>query len=272
MRYSLTAQQLHDAVENRIGPVSRATVPLYSDNGGRPIPNGSAVLLRAGEVRFALTAAHVADQAESLPLFTGAGDALVRFEGSRTAIKLREGQSRLSDQLDVAVLTLSATTAEQIADGDFIDVSDIDTVERTLDDEIFLVAGYPGTKRKEEPALGLLEVGFYPALAVSRPRPDYKSLGLKPNHHLLLGFSKKRMWRRGVRVIAPDLYEMSGCGVWAIGEPEGALFERPRLTALLIGKRLARGVPVLQTTRMSVVMYGVVAALKSLGPANYEFE
>ncbi len=218
-------------------------------------------------MRFAFTAAHVADQAASLPLFTGTPNALVRLEGSRTAIKLKDGETRLADQLDVAVLTLRPGTTTPIPDSDFIEISDIDASKRSLDDEIFLVAGYPGTKRSKLPRSGALEVGFYPALAVSRPRLDYQALRLNPDHHLLLGFSKKRMWRRGVRIMAPDLCQMSGCGVWAMGEPNGSLFERPRLAALLIGGRQARGAPVLQTTRMSVVMVGVRAALTSLRAA-----
>jgi hypothetical protein len=165
-------------------------------------------------------------------------------------------------------LVLTPRSTALIPDSDFIDISDIDATSRPVDDEIFLIAGYPGTKRKKLPAAGVLEVGFYPALAVSRPRSDYDELRLNPDHHLLLGFSKKRMWRRGVRIIAPDVYEMSGCGVWAIGEPDGTLFERPRLMSLLIGGRSAGSVPVLQTTRMSVVMAGVGAALRSLRDAN----
>ena len=263
-KFSPAAQALHDAVEARLGPVSNATIPLYCDHDGRPVPNGSGVLFRAGDFRFVLTAAHVADAASLCPLITGTAQTLLRLEGSWTAIKPPRGQGRLADQLDIAVLTLKRGSSAAIPDSSFIEVSELDTTARELDDEIFLVAGYPGTKRRAPRNSPALEVEFYPALAVSRPRRDYEALHLNPDHHMLLGFSKKRMWRRGVRLIAPDLHEMSGCGVWAIGPEDSQYFQRLRLTGLLIGQRRARAVPLLQATRMSVVIDGVGAALKAL--------
>src|SRR5207244_1316094 len=86
---------------------------------------------------------------------------------------------------------------------------------------------------RDIPTEATLEVTLYPFLASSRDRAAYTRAKRDPAHHLVLGFSKKRLFRRGVRVIAPDLNEMSGCGVWSIRDPAGSLLDRPRLAGLL---------------------------------------
>ncbi|PYP29967.1 MAG: hypothetical protein DMD49_11850 [Gemmatimonadetes bacterium] len=130
------------------------------------------------------------------------------------------------------MLSLSDITARHLPEQEFIDTTQLDAGRANLDDETFLVAGYPRTKRRDIPEQGMLEVTLYPFLACSRLRTAYARNRRDPSHHIVLSFSKKRLWRRGVHVIAPDLDEMSGCGVWSIYDAAGSLIARPRLAGL----------------------------------------
>src|SRR5207245_11328756 len=58
-------------VQETLWTVERATAPIYREELGRPVPNGSAVLLRVGDRPFALTAAHVTDNSALFPLYIG---------------------------------------------------------------------------------------------------------------------------------------------------------------------------------------------------------
>src|SRR6266699_3636547 len=227
------AQVLNSRVQARLASVERATTPLYHGSLENPTPCGCAVLLSVGEHRFAVTAAHVVDKSDLSSLYLGSSTRPVRMFGTKITTKVGAGQSREDDQLDVAAVRLDAETTVHLNDEEFIGVQQLDAGRYDLDDEILLVAGYPGSRRRDIPSDQRLEVILYPFLACSRPRNTYERLGRDPERYFALGFAKKRLWRDAVRVIAPDLHEMSGCGVWSLYDRSGGLFDRPRLVGTL---------------------------------------
>src|SRR5437867_4144769 len=117
-------------------------------------------MLRIDDHRIALTAAHVANNSASFPLYTGSSTRPVRLSGTKIATKLKPGQRREDDPLDVAVIHLDGETTRYLRDDEFIDVSQIDAGPLP-EDEIFLVAGYPGTRRRDIPTKATLEVTLY---------------------------------------------------------------------------------------------------------------
>ncbi len=256
------AALLDSQVQERLPTVERATAPIYRDEPSRPVPSGSAVMLRIDDHRFALTAAHVADNSASFPLYIGSSTRPVRLSGTKIATKLKPGQRREDDPLDVAVIHLDGETTRYLRDDEFIDVSQIDAGPLP-EDEIFLVAGYPGTRRRDIPTKATLEVTLYPFLACSRPRAAYARVRRNPADQLILGFSKKRLWRQGVRVIAPDLDEMSGCGVWSIFHSSGSLLDGPRLAGLFTEWH-RDGVPWIVATRIDVALAAIRANFPEL--------
>jgi hypothetical protein len=259
------AAVLDSQVQERLWTVERATAPIYRQERNQPVPNGSAVMLRLGNHRFAVTAAHVADTSATSPLYIGSARQPVRLEGTKIATRLKPGQRRTDDPLDVAVLCLSDTTTRHFRDEEFIDAAQIDAGRASLDDEIFLVAGYPGTKRRDIPTQGTLEVTLYPFLTCSCVRAAYPAARRDPARHIILGFSKKRLWRRGVRVIAPNLHEMSGCGVWSIHDQAGSLLDCPRLAGLLTEWHRDNQ-PRLVATRIEVALSAIWTTFPELRP------
>ena len=120
---SLRAVALLDSnVQARLTSVQRATAPIYQDTPGHPTPCGSAVLLRVGDCRFALTAAHVVDCSHSVPLYIGSASQPVPLHGTKIATKLKPGKTREEDKLDVAIVYLDSQTTRYINDNEFIDV------------------------------------------------------------------------------------------------------------------------------------------------------
>jgi hypothetical protein len=49
-----------------------------------------------------------------------------------------------------------------------------------------------------------------------------------------MGFAKTDSYRLSGRVTSPDLYGMSGCGLWFLSGPIGSPAVRPRLAAIAI--------------------------------------
>ena len=92
------AALLDSQVQERLPTVERATAPIYRDEPSRPVPSGSAVMLRIDDHRFALTAAHVADNSASFPLYIGSSTRPVRLSGTKIATKLKPGQRREDDR------------------------------------------------------------------------------------------------------------------------------------------------------------------------------
>src|SRR5436309_11555266 len=192
------AALLDSQVQERLPTVERATAPIYRDEPSRPVPSGSAVMLRIDDHRFALTAAHVADNSASFPLYIGSSTRPVRLSGTKIATKLKPGQRREDDPLDVAVIHLDGETTRYLRDDEFIDVSQIDAGPLP-EDEIFLVAGYPSTRRRDIPTKATLEVTLYRFLGCSRPRAAYARV------------------RRNQRISSSWVSQRSACGAREYG-------------------------------------------------------
>jgi len=64
-------------------------------------------------------------------------------------------------------------------------------------------------------------------------------------------------------VIAPDLDEMSGCGVWSIFDSSGSLLDGPRLAGLFTEWH-RDGVPWIVATRIDVALAAIRANFPEL--------
>jgi len=210
--------------------VEAATVPIYVSS--RPVEHvGSGVLLKLGEERFLLTAAHVADNRDRGDLYLGGEQTPVRITGTVTSSKTPDG-NRDSDKVDAAVIHLSRETVAHMEDALFLTAGELDVAEPRHDD-FFLVAGYPCSKQRLPRAGDTITAYLYPFVAVSKPETDYDQ-PLDPATHIKLGFSKGEMWRADVgRVTAPDPYGLSGCGIWWLNGYAEAHPNPPQLAGII---------------------------------------
>ena len=230
--YEELAAQLHARVKNNLGRVKSATCPVYVGSGAIPKHIGSGVLFRIEQHSFLLTAAHVTDYRSSGHLYLGSEATPVRIAGSVTHSTPPAGQ-RGADNIDVAVCHLAPETVAHLGDHEFLTVSELDVESRERHDDFFLVVGYPCTKQRFLAATQTIEAYLYPFVAVSKPSSAYEAQSLDFRRHILLGFSKKEMWRRDIgHATAPDLYGISGCGIWWLENHLSPEPSAPRLAAL----------------------------------------
>jgi hypothetical protein len=221
---------LHEQLETRLDRVRAATVPVYLEAQPEPEHIGSGILMRIGDERFLFTAAHVADLRSRGALYLGGESFPIRLAGTITHSVPPQGDRR-RDNIDAAVLHLPATVNAHLRDHEFLGLEDIDLGLALHHDDYFLVAGYPVTKQRFRRDASTIDAYLYPFVAVSRTDDAYASHD--PTVHVLLGFRKKDMWRRDIgRSSAPDLYGMSGGGIWWLPDYTRPAFKRPLLHSI----------------------------------------
>ena len=259
---------LHERLESQLGRVHSSTVPVYLES--RPVPQhvGSGVLLRIGEEKFMFTAAHVADFRLKGQLYLGGESFPIRMSGTVTHTRPPQ-DDRLRDKLDAAVIHLSEEVTGHLREHEFLEIAEVDAASGPRHDDFFLVAGFPCTKQRFVPNGSTIEALLYPFVAVSKLGSSYDSESLNADYHVLLGFNKKEMWRRDLgRVTAPDLYGISGGGIWWLPEYDGPDARPPKLHAIAIEWHSGRQRQVLGT-RVHVLLSAIwrdFPALRDLLP------
>lgn len=260
--------KLNERLEGHLSRVQSATVPVYLESTPAPEHIGSGILIRIGDEHFMFTAAHVADFRSSGALYLGGESFPIRMFGTVTHTKPPHGD-RLRDKVDAALIHLSEETTRHLQAHEFLSIGELDVASMPRHDDYYLVAGYPCTQQRFVSNTGMIEALLYPFVAVSKLEASYTDISLDPNHHILLGFSKKEMWRRDRgRVTAPDLYGISGGGIWWLPDYTGPHCDWPRLHALAIEWHVDSRRQVLGT-RISVLLSAVwrdFPALRDLMP------
>jgi len=190
----------------RLERVSAYTRPVFDvDDRDRPNQLGSCVLLRVLDCRFLLTAAHVLNESDRSTLYLGARDGnLVPICGRKYSPSI-VGRK---DRFDIAFLEL----AEDVS-ADSLSIEGTDVADNP-NGNIYSVAGYPNSRSRLDSARKLIAAD--PIIITSTPSPirPYDSLGVKPQTHIILDFSRTRMIETGRVLTAPFPAGMSGGGVW----------------------------------------------------------
>jgi hypothetical protein len=249
------ASFLTERLEARLSRVKDVTVPVFLE-GRYPTAIGSAVLLEIGGEHFAITAGHVTDWRTRGTMYLGGGEHPIVLDGSLTTTVHPSGK-RKADKLDVSVIRLADETTGALQVHNFLRWSEIYGRLEAPPDEYFITAGFPVTRQRiilDPPGV---ETSIYAFLAVSRDFPEYDSQKYDPLQNILLKFTKKKMWRRDKgRVTAPDLYGMSGCGIWWAEGYKAPELGLPQLAAIGIewhvGKR-----PQVLGTRIAVILAAI---------------
>jgi len=133
-------------VEHHLPRISRATSPVYFQDRADHV--GSAVMLKIAMRVFAITAAHVVDNAHKGELVLGAGETTVRVTGTRSTTRLPVGGTRCDDKIDLAIIALDDRSAAKFPPTDCLTADDLAPIGVSHHDDYFLVAGYPHTKQK----------------------------------------------------------------------------------------------------------------------------
>jgi hypothetical protein len=251
---------------NEVGLLLVETVtPIYKDGPRHPALLGSGMLLRFGEVVCVMTAAHVADDVISSAHYFGAGGELHPLGGLKFSSPLHPNVDRDADRVDLAFWVVTATTAAKLEQAEAITLEDFDLIlPGAFDlDESFFVCGYPATRqprRMNESEYGAKPFSFITEELLSQ---DYNLAGLERIQNLMVAFDKADVFRGQEKVGGPDLFGVSGGGIWRL-TGLGTSLARPKLAGLVISWN--RGDPkAIIGTRAHVMARGIVHSLQRLG-------
>lgn len=207
------------AVAEYVTLLSCYVVPLFTDGPrGRPKPQGTGFLVSSGSNSFLVSAAHVLDNHQKLFFYVKPKTKRWLLGESRLT-KVPEGSTRNSDRLDVGVVKLEGPGLPPYPHVNkcALPISALLASALPRERKMYLVVGFPGTKR--QPHLVHKNVPSEPFgfLGASAPAQKYAKIGVAPDRHIVISFGRKKgVGRDGKRRTAPDPTEMSGSPVWLL--------------------------------------------------------
>lgn len=215
--------------------VLEATAPVFRfDKLGNPEFLASAVLVKVSDKHFVLTAGHVLDARSSSPLYVGSGNAVVLLQGRHMSTLFPVGGQREQDRIDIGIVCLAEEAARGLKEDEFLTLGDLAILDAARTTGHYVFAGYPSSKHKRSIKNEEAEATLYSFIADSAPQKDYQDAGLDPSTSLLLRFDKRKLWCPTGRVMGPDLFGVSGGGVWFLDDVFAVTPHKPFLVAIAV--------------------------------------
>lgn len=210
---------------------SEVTWPLYRREGPRRYSFvGSSVLLEILGRHFVLTAAHVFSQRAMYPIYLATPNGIRPVYGEGAITHDRAEPARQGWKLDIAVQSLADKLVSEFPNTAFTRQHEVVLYPTEVPPADILLLGYPASI---QPRRGFGAKQY--TLGTSHcPHEAYETMGASPDTNLLVPFDKDFNRRRTGPSIAPDLYGMSGCGMWYVSRGSRPAVPRPRLAALAI--------------------------------------
>lgn len=222
-------QELRDRIaRDALATVLPCTVPILGKQNGVLILNGSGVLLRIGDKRFLITAAHVLDFAtiHRIPYYVGAWEQGARpvslggmgvvtsaYPASRS---LDDRDMRDDDPFDVGVAILTPETVGQLSGRRFLNQTNVDGARRTLDAQYFIV-GFPvdlsPQPDHDKRVVSVNAIPYFTKLFWEEPKERHR------NADILLGYGPGSEDLEGNPIQPPNPQGISGCGIWRVNDP-----------------------------------------------------
>ncbi len=254
------ATELTALAEPLSGRCREVTSCIYRFDQGKPLEaQGSCVLLELGEGRFLISAAHVLDDRRQHRLVIPTGTKLAGLQGQEVVrVFATAARTDAEDYVDVGVVRLGPDLQAAIPGASFLRWAELDHAPRVPTGDAFCLVGYPLTKQRRALRGTELTAYAYQMAARECPAAVYASTGRNPDHSLMLGFDKRRMWGpEGVREM-PDLTGASGCGVWRFGPSLRTATAPPRLAGIAVEWYPKVRKPYILATRISIVIAALV--------------
>ncbi len=193
--------------------VLERTVPLYAQTRtGNPVLEGSAVLLRIGELAFLVTAGHVIagvvkDGDRRLLVGTVPGQSLVSLEGLDVAV------STDKNDVDIAFLRLPEGLAAEIgAHKRFLGLDRVDTARAPAVPGWYMIIGFPRQHTTRDAENRTVNSGALCMHTVLRE----DAAGLALGTSIGLAFERYGKDANGDALETPALPGISGCGIWCV--------------------------------------------------------
>ena len=256
----LRIEQLNRATQawgDRVGArLQLCLTPLYKEGPRHPELFGSGILLRAKDLTFLLTAAHVAEQVTTGPHYFGANDELLPLGGLRMTSPLAEGATREKDRLDLAYWVLSPHIASRIPSQQVLRSQDLDFDSSTeaVDGLQYFVNGYPASRQPRRLTEEPFEARPFAYITEEMSASEYRELALGRVQNLFVAFDKADTYRLGDKVQGPDLFGVSGGALWRLSGG-AATMQSPKLAGIIISWRTAEPKGIIATRTHVIVAH-----------------
>ncbi len=197
---------------------------------------GSGVFVKADENHFLITAAHVAEGL-NYELFVGIDNDTIFRLGGNIVTNNVEGQ-RENDRFDLCVLKLCEETVETIKKSyDFLDKSELGINHISKELPMYEIVGFPTTKSKYNKFKKQLKSKAWRYITNPVKRKNYETLKCNKDFNIVLNYDRKRVFnfKKETTQIGPELYGISGCGLWFTPPKETLTKGQPekRLVAIM---------------------------------------
>jgi|GEM_PF-6867375 len=263
----LRAGEIDKKVEGIANNVPEYTYPVYWPNQkGDPEAIGTCVLVVIGESKFLLSASHVLKSIYEREVRVAGGNILTVVRGEVTGL-FREGAAISSDgdDIDLGAIRLKGDNWDQAPISGFAKLEDLDIRPGAASRNCFCLAGYPASKQRNCVVGNDLNASLFWVSGVECQEPTYKACRRNPEVSLMIGFHKKRIWGPNGIHSAPDVYGMSGSGIWRIGPDIRDMRTRPLLSGIAVEWHRSGPAKYILGTRVHLIIEALANRYPSVG-------
>lgn len=200
----------------------RSVRPIYgSRDGSRAEPIGSCLLLKVGERKVLVTAAHILDATSTRALYVlgTAKTEPVQLLGELISTTMPTG-GRRHDKLDIGFWVIPETAVYDLGDVNFFSEGDLCANQVSPKGRLYMAMGFPHSRNKRKvnnKAMTITPVLWKYSGSVSE-RPELcAKLGISGDDHLFLRYEKYLTNFEGQRVSSVNPQGLSGGAVFDLG-------------------------------------------------------
>ena len=213
--------------------ISKCTCQFLTVNKGVPNAHGTGVFIKVNNIHFLITAAHVIEDYM--------GEVFIRFEENcitRIAFEIsinKTNGKRKDDKTDIAILKLDEETVKTlIGFYEFLDETELGINHELNYLPMYLAHGYPCTLTKIKYKKN--EIVANSTFFITKPADKiiYDKLECGIDKNLIICYNRNDLINSRTQQIGtgPDLYGMSGSGLWYI--PKQVLDSNQRVKKKLV--------------------------------------
>lgn len=200
----------------------KSTCHFVTLENGNPKPYGTGVFVEVDSNYFMLTAAHVTDNVE-IYVRTGKNN-ILRLGGDFTYNIVANESERKKDKYDIAIIKLDDVTYDKIKGlYDFAPKEQLGINHSDIISPQYSVVGFPASKAKFNTYKNAIKSA--PFIYSTFPEIDstYSALKYNKQFNIIVEFDKENTinYVTKEKTVAPDLYGMSGGGLWFVPLPIG---------------------------------------------------
>ena len=195
----------------------KTTCHLLKVNNGITEACGTGVLLKVNSLHFLVTAAHVADNLNQ-EIHVGINESTVLRLGGNILTNNITG-TREADRLDLCVVKLCEESILKLSKlYSFLDISEIELNHDFKEFPMYEFVGFPYTKSKYNKYKKRLKSVPYHYITIPCKAKAYEELKCNPKINVVLNYERKKVFnfRKKTHQIGPELYGISGCGLWYV--------------------------------------------------------